>query len=242
MISIFIKELGQYLHSLIAYIVISVFLISLGLLMWVFPETSVLEYGYADMETLFTLGPYILMFIIPAITMRTFSEEYKSGTIELLFTRPYGDVKIITGKYLGSLVVVGLALLPTIVYYLSLYNLGSPVGNLDTPGIVGSYIGLFLLCAVFTSIGVLCSSFTENQIIAFIVGVFICFLSYTGFRSLAGIDTWQSMALYIDQLGILYHYESISKGLVDSRNVVYFLSFILLMLLTTWFLMSKRKW
>lgn len=242
MINIYLKEIGQYFYSLIAYIVISVFLISMGLILWVFPETSVLDYGYAEMDSFFNLSPYILMFLIPAITMRSFSEEYKTGTIELLYTRPYTDWSIIMGKYLSSLTVIILAIVPTITYYISLYNLSQPIGNIDTSGIIGSYIGLVLLSAVFCAIGIMCSSFTENQIIAFIVGVFVSFIVYSGFRSIAGIDVWLSSSSVLDQLGIVFHYESLSKGVIDTRNVIYFCVSSFLFLLYTWFILSRRKW
>ncbi len=240
--SIYIKEINSFLDSLIAYIVIGVFLTGIGLLMWVFPETSVLNYGFADMTTLFALGPYVFMFLIPAITMRTFAEEKRAGTIELLMTRPLTDWSIIMGKYLSSFTLVLFAILPTLIYYFSIYKLGNPEGNLDTAGIVGSYIGLALLGAVFTAIGVLSSSLTENQIVAFIIAVFFCFIFYSGFASFASINVWQSSSLFIEKMGILYHYTSMSKGLIDSRDLIYFFSVITVMLLITHMILSSRKW
>lgn len=242
MFSIYIKEINSFLDSLIAYIVIGVFLTGIGLLMWVFPETSVLNYGFADMTTLFALGPYVFMFLIPAITMRTFAEEKRAGTIELLLTRPLTEWDIILGKYLSSFTLVLFAIIPTLVYYFSIYKLGNPEGNLDSAGIAGSYIGLALLGAVFTAIGVLASSLTENQIVAFIVAVFFCFIFYSGFGSFASIDVWQSSSLFIEKMGILYHYTSMSKGLIDSRDLVYFLSVIVVMLLITHIVIGSRKW
>lgn len=242
MIQILAKEINGFLNSLIGYIVISVFLTGIGLLMWVFPETSVLEYGYADMETLFSLGPYVFMFLIPAITMRMFSEEKRSGTIELLLTKPLTDWQIILGKYFSGFLLVIFALLPTIIYYITIYNLGNPVGNIDTAGVIGSYIGLVALGGVFTSIGVLSSLITTNQVVSFIIAVFLCFFIYTGFESIASINVWASSALFFEQLGILYHYKAMSKGLIDTRNLVYFLSVIVLMLMLTKFLMGSRRW
>lgn len=242
MFSIYIKEINSFLDSLIAYIVIGVFLTGIGLLMWVFPETSVLDYGFADMNTLFALGPYVFMFLIPAITMRTFAEEKRAGTIELLLTRPLTEWEIILGKFLSSFTLVLLAILPTLVYYFSIYKLGNPEGNLDTAGIAGSYIGLALLGAVFTAIGILSSSLTANQIVAFIIAVFFCFIFYSGFGSFASIDVWKSSSLFIEKLGILYHYSSMSKGLIDSRDIVYFLSVIAVMLLITHIVIGSRKW
>jgi ABC-2 type transport system permease protein len=242
MFEILRKELNGFLNSLIAYIVISVFLTGIGLLMWVFPETSVLEYGYADMETLFALGPYVFMFLIPAITMRMFAEEKKAGTIELLLTKPLTDWQIILGKYFSGFLLVLFALIPTLVYYYTIYQLGNPVGNVDTAGVVGSYIGLGLLGGVFTSIGVFSSLITTNQIVSFIIAVFLCFIFYTGFESLASINVWGAASLFLEQLGIVYHYRAMSKGLLDTRNLIYFLSVIGVMLMFTKFILGSRRW
>lgn len=242
MIQVFIKELNSFLNSLIAYIVISVFLTGIGLLMWVFPETSVLEYGYADMETLFSLGPYVFMFLIPAITMRMFAEEKKAGTIELLITKPLTDWEIIFGKYLSGFALVIFSIFPTLIYYWSVYQLGDPVGNIDTAGVMGSYIGLVLLGGVFTAIGVFSSAISTNQIVSFIIAVFFCFIIYSGLDSIASINDWGAFSSFIEQLGILDHYYAMSKGLIDTRDVIYFLSVISLMLLSTKLILSSRKW
>ncbi|MDN5202891.1 gliding motility-associated ABC transporter permease subunit GldF [Fulvivirgaceae bacterium BMA10] len=242
MLQILIKEVNSFLNSLIAYIVICVFLTGIGLLMWVFPDTNVLDYEFADMDTLFSLGPYVFLFLIPAITMRLFSEEKKSGTLELLLTRPLTDMQIILGKYFSGLLVVIFALIPTVIYYFTLYKLGSPEGNIDSAGVIGSYIGLILLGALFTSIGVFSSAITENQIIAFIIAVFLCFFLYVGFDSIASIDIWGGSAVMLEQLGIIYHYNALSRGLVDLRDVVYFISMIALMLLLTNLILGSRKW
>ena len=242
MIQILKKEIKSFLNSLIAYLVIAVFLISMGLLMWVFPATSVLNYGYADMSTLFGLAPYVFMFLIPAITMRSFAEEKKGGTLELLFTRPLTDWQIILGKYLAGWIIVILALVPTLIFYFSIYQLGSPVGNIDSAGVIGSYIGLVLLGAVFTSIGIFASAITENQIIAFIIAAFLCFIFFEGFGALSSLNIWGQASDYIAGLGILYHYQAMSRGLIDSRNLIYFLSVIALMLLFTRLVLGSRKW
>jgi len=242
MIQVLSKEFNSFLNSLIAYVVIGVFLTAIGLLMWVFPETSVLEYGYADMETLFALGPYVFIFLIPAITMRSFAEESKGGTLELLLTKPLSDWDIILGKFLASFFLVMLSLLPTLIYYFSVYSLGNPTGNIDTPGIVGSYIGLILLGAVFCAIGILSSSITNNQIVSFILAAFLCYLLYAGFDSLALLNVWSAQALFIRELGLLYHYDALSKGLIDSRNLVYFGSVITMMLLITRIILGARSW
>jgi ABC-2 type transport system permease protein len=242
MIQILSKELNSFLNSLIAYIVVGAFLIAMGLLMWVFPETSVVEYGYADMDTLFSLGPYVFIFLIPAITMRSFAEENKTGTIELLITKPVTDWDIILGKFLASFLLVLMALVPTLVYYFSIHALGNPAGNIDTPGVTGSYIGIILMAAVFCSVGILASSMTKNQIVAFIIGAFLCFLLFSGFQSVSALNVWSENTLFIKQLGLLDHYESLSRGLIDSRDVIYFLSVIFLLLSLTKLTLGIRKW
>jgi ABC-2 type transport system permease protein len=242
MIQIIVKEFNGFLNSLIAYVVIGVFLTGMGLLMWVFPETSVLDYGFADMDTLFSLGPYVFIFLIPAITMRSFAEEKKAGTMELLLTKPLTDWDIILGKFLASFLLVLVALAPTVIYYSSIHALGNPVGNIDTPGVIGSYIGLTLLGGVFCSVGIVASSITTNQIVSFILAAFLCFILFTGFESLATLNMWSANTLTIKQVGILYHYESLSKGLIDSRDILYFMSVSALMLVLTKTILSARSW
>lgn len=239
---IFKKEFAGYLHSLIAYMVIGVFLTAMGLLMWVFPDTSVLDYGYADMGTLFSTGPYVLLFLIPGITMRSFAEEKRMGTLELLLTKPITDWQLVLGKFMAAWALVAVALLPTLIYYYSVYQLGRPAGNVDTAGVMGSYVGLFLLSAVFCSAGILASSLTVNQIVAFMVSAFLCFLLYTGFDSLAALPMPTSLAWVLKQIGIVYHYESLSKGLIDSRDVVYFFSATSVLLVATKTSISSRQW
>ena len=204
MIQVAAKEFNSFLNSLIAYVVIGVFLTGMGLLMWVFPETSVLDYGYADMDTLFSLGPYVFIFLIPAITMRSFAEEKKSGTMELLLTKPLTDWDIIVGKFLACFLLVLLALVPTIIYYFCIRALGNPPGNIDTPGVIGSYIGLALLGGVFCSVGIVASSITSNQIIAFILAAFLCFKLFTGFETIAALNLWSAQALLNKQFVIHY--------------------------------------
>jgi len=242
MLQILSREVNSFLNSLIAYVVISIFLTGIGLLMWVFPETSVLEYGYADLETLFALGPYVFMFLIPAITMRMFAEERKSGTLELLLTKPLTDWQIILGKYFSGVLLVLFALIPTLIYYYTIYQLGSPVGNVDSAGVMGSYVGLLFLGSVFTAIGIFSSLISTNQIVSFIVAVFLCFLLYSGLESLAAIDVWGSLSLFFEQLGLAYHYRAMSKGLLDTRNIVHFMSVITVMLLLTKIVLGSRRW
>lgn len=239
---IFAKEFSGFLNSLMAYMVIGVFLTAIGLIMWVFPDTAVLDYGYADMEQLFVLGPYVLIFLIPAITMRSLAEEKKLGTLEVLLTRPLSDWGIVMGKFFACLLLVVLALAPTLIYYFSVSALGNPPGNLDTPGIVGSYIGLVLLGSVFCAIGLWASSLSANQIISFLMAAFLCFLLYSGFDSASALFLQGDLSLAFRQLGIVYHYDALSKGLIDSRDVLYFFTVAGLFLLCTKVSLSRRSW
>lgn len=240
MIQVFKKELNSFLNSLIAYVVIGVFLTSIGLMMWVFTDTSVLDYGFADMDTLFSLGPYVFIFLVPAITMKSFAEEKKMGTMELLLTKPLSDWNIVLGKFLAAFALVMLAVAPSVIYYFSIYRLGNPVGNIDSAGVAGSYVGLMLLSVAFCAIGLLASSFTSSQIVSFILAAFLSFIFYTGFDSLSSLAG--SSGLMVKQVGILYHYESLSRGVIDSRSVVYFLSVAGLVLLATKTVINSRQW
>ncbi len=242
MIQIFAKEFNGFLNSLIAYIVIGVFLTGIGMLMWVFPETSVLDYGYADMDTLFSLGPYVFVFLTPAITMRSFAEERKLGTMEFLITKPLSEWHIIFGKFLAAFALVLVAILPTLIYYWTVYLLGEPIGNIDTPGVIGSYVGLILLGGIFCAIGILASSITPNQIVSFVAAAFLCIIMYSGFDAFSTLVTNGSLSLMLKQFGILSHYEAMSRGLIDSRDLIYFLSVTGLMLLFTKTILSSRQW
>ncbi len=242
MVRIFLKEVHGFLDSLIGYAVITVFLVAMGLLMWVFPDTSVLDYGFADLETLFSLGPFVLVFLVPAITMRSFAEERKMGTLEWLLTKPVSEGDIVVGKFLAAVSLVILALLPTVVYYFTVYQLGNPTGNVDTSGVIGSYIGLVLLGAVFCAVGIVASTLVSNQIVAFLLAAFLCFLMYAGFESLAQLISNGQAALMVRQLGIRYHFESLSRGLIDSRDLVYFLGVAGVLLLSAKTVLSSRSW
>ena len=242
MIRIFLREFAGYLNSLIAYIVIIVFLVGIGLPTWVFPDSSVLDYGYADLGTLFTTGPYLLMFLAPAITMRSFAEERKLGTLELLFTKPLSDFQILSGKFLAAWALAIVALLPTLTYYYSVWMLGSPQGNVDTPGFIGSFTGLLLLAGLFTTIGIMASTFTSSQVVSFLVASVLCFLAYSGFESVAVLPLFGGNVLFIKQLGIFQHYESLGRGLIDSRDVVYFLTFGGINLAIASTIIASRKW
>lgn len=243
MISIFKKEVNSFLSSLIGYLAIALFLVATGLFLWVFPDYSVINYGFSDLGSFFRMAPYIFLFLIPAITMRTFAEETQTGTMELLATRPISDWEIVLGKYFASVFLVLLAILPTFIYYYSVSELGMPKGNLDVGATWGSYLGLFGLGAVFVAIGLFCSSLTNNQIIAFILGLFLCGFFYEAFGSLSRLPIlYGSTDAIVERLGISYHYASISRGLVDSRDVLYFLSMIIAFLAGTKFAIEKRKW
>lgn len=233
------KELRQFFSSLTGYIAIIVFLLVNGLMLFVF-EDNILDFGYATLDRFFQLAPWVLLLLIPAITMRSFSEEFKTGTFELLQTRPLTSWQIIGGKYAGSLVVVLIALIPTLVYFFSIQQLSSAEG-LDTGATIGSYIGLFFLAAVFTSIGICSSSFTTNPVVAFIMALISCALLYYGFNAISKLPGLQNGPdYYVEMAGIDFHYQSISRGVIDSRDIIYFLSVILLFLTITYRNLLKR--
>lgn len=243
MLTIFKKEINAFFSSLIGYLTIAIFLLIAGLFLWVFPDTNILDYGASSLEYLFTLAPWILMFLIPAITMRSFAEEFKSGTIEILATRPITDRQIILGKYLAAFCLVVIAILPTFLYFYTIYQLGQPIGNIDTGATWGSYIGLFLLGGAFVSIGIFASSLTDNQIVAFLLAVFLCFFTYTAFDYLSKLNMfYASIDNIIELIGINAHYTSISRGVVDTRDLVYFGSFIAIFIRLTQFIVERRKW
>ncbi|WP_295673828.1 gliding motility-associated ABC transporter substrate-binding protein GldG [uncultured Mucilaginibacter sp.] len=240
MFSILKKEITSYLSSLVAYVTIGVFLLVLGLFLWVFPASSILDYGYAGLDSLFSTAPYLFMFLIPAITMRSLAEERREGTFELLLTRPLTDWQIVLGKYFACLTLVLFALLPTLVYYYSVYTLGSPQGNIDTGEVIGSYIGLFLLGAGFCAIGMFASSISKNQVIAFTIAVFLCFFFYSGFDSLSQLLSLQGLNL--ENLGITTHYDSVSRGVLDTRDLCYFIVLAgLFICLTLMMLLLQRQ-
>ena len=243
MISIFKKEINLFFSSLIGYIVISVFLVFLGLMIWVFPDSSLLEYNYATLDQLFSMAPLIFLFLIPAITMSLFAEEKQTGTIELLATRPLTDLEIILGKYFAALLLVIFALIPTLLYYFTIYQLGFPKGNLDSGAIWGSYIGLVLLGASFVAIGIFASSLTTNQIVAFVLSSFLCFMFYWGFLFFSKFSFFVgTVDDLIQMLGIDYHYESLSRGVADTRDILYFISLIAIFLGLTNLSLDSRRW
>ena len=232
--AIFRKEISNFFSSLTGYVVIGVFLTLLGLMMWVFPEYSILDYNYATLDQLFEIAPIIFLFLIPAVCMRSFSEEKQMGTLETLFTKPLTEWDVILGKFFGALMLVTLALVPTLIYYYTIWHLGSPVGNIDSGEVIGSYIGLFFLASIFVAISLYASVLSSNQIIAFLVASFICFIVYYGFDFVSGIPAFIGTADdLLQKVGIDYHYRSISRGAIDSRDVIYFISGALLFLALT---------
>lgn len=223
--------------------VIVVFLLITGLFLWVFQsDFNIMSFGYANLDSLFILAPWVFLFLVPAVTMRSFAEEKRTGTIEMLLTKPLSDWQIVTAKYSAGVALVVMALIPTLIYYLSVYCLSLPVGNVDSGGIWGSYIGLFFLSATFVSIGIFCSSITSNQILAFILSVFLCGFLYIGFDLIYSMSLFGKVDLFIMQLGMSAHYSSMSRGVIDTRDVLYFLSVILLFLSMTKLALSSRKW
>lgn len=233
------KELRQFFSSLTGYIAIIVFLWVNGLMLFVFQD-NILDFGYATLDRFFELAPWVLLLLIPAITMRSISDELRTGTFEILQTRPLSRWQIVTGKYIGSLIVVLIALLPTIVYFFSIQSLAADEG-MDTGATIGSYIGLFFLAAVFTAIGVCASSFTNNAVVAFIVSLIACALLYYGFHALSLLATGAGgLDYYLELLGIDFHYRSISRGVIDTRDIIYFLSIIFFFLLITHRNLVKR--
>ena len=218
------------------------FLLVTGLFLWVFPESSILDYGYAGLDSFFDIAPYLFIFLIPAISMRSLAEEKKDGTFELLATRPLSDWDIVFGKFLACLTIVIITLIPTLIYYLSVYQLGITKGNIDTGAVIGSYIGLILLASAFTAIGLFCSSLSNNQIISFTLAVVMSYLSFSGFDSFSAIISLQSIASILTAFGINEHYISLSRGVLDTRDLIYFLSFSTLFLVLTQTKLGSRKW
>jgi ABC-2 type transport system permease protein len=242
--SLFKKEIGAFFSSLAGYIVMLVFIVATGLILWIFPgsDYNIIDNGYATLDGFFGLAPWLFLFLIPAVTMRMFAEEQKSGTIELLLSRPLTDLQIVTAKYAAAIVLVAGAVIPTIVYFISIYLLSSPVGNVDVAGITGSYIGLLFLCSAFVSIGIFSSVLTGNQIMSFIIAVILSFFFYSGFEFISTISNTPWISNFLSGLGISNHYTSLSRGVIDTRDLVYFISLTLFFNFLTRFFLEKRKW
>ena len=231
MTSVFAREFRAFLSGLIGYLVIGVFLVLLGLVLFVFPDTSLLNYGFASLDQLFDMAPYVFLLLIPAITMRTLAEERQQRTLELLLTQPVTPTEIVVGKFLACWALAALALVPTLLYYYTVWELGSPRGNLDAGAIAGSYLGLLALAGIFCAIGVFASSLTQNQIVAFVLAALLCFVVYQGFQFVSGLPVFVGrFDNAVQLLGIEAHYRSISRGLVVLSDVVYFVT------VAAWFL------
>jgi ABC-2 type transport system permease protein len=226
------KEFNSFFASPIAYLVIGVFLLVNGLFLWVFNDDfNILNAGFADLNNFFFLAPWVLLFLIPAITMKTFADEFSTGTIEILKTRPITDWQIVLGKFFAALLLIVIAIIPTFVYVYSVSQLGSPVGNIDYGSTIGSYLGLFLLASSYASIGLFTSTLSKNQIVAFLLGVFIAFFLYYGFDAIA--DLFGSSSYTVKLFGMNEHFKSISRGVIDTRDVLYFLSITVFFLFIT---------
>lgn len=240
--ALLLREIKSFFGSPIGYLVIAVFLLLNGLFLWVFDgDFNILNSGFADLTPFFTLVPWILIFLIPAVTMRSFSDEKKQGTIELLFTKPLTVWEIATGKFFGAFVLILLALLPTIVYVFVISDLGLPQGNIDMGSTLGSYFGLLFLIAGYTAIGIFSSSLSDNQIVAFIAAVFLCFLFYFGFEGISGY-AGGSTGNIISSIGMDSHFKSMSRGVIDTRDVIYFISIAVLFLSLTVYKLKSLKW
>lgn len=239
----FKKEIQGFFDALTGYIVMIVFLVVISLFLWVFPlQFNIPDNGFANLDGLFILAPFIFLFLIPAITMRSFAEEKKSGTLELLMTQPLTDLQVVLAKYFAGVVLVVISLLPTLVWFFSVYLLGLPPGNLDTGAIGGSYIGLLFLGATFVSIGIFASSLTDNQIVSFILAVFISFFVYIGFEFIYTFILSGKAGLIVESLGLNAHYTSMSRGVIDTRDLIYFISVSSLFILLTKISLASRKW
>ena len=236
MIALFRKEINQFFSSLTGLLTIVIFLMVNGLFMWIFSgDFNVLDFGYANMDSFFMLAPILFLIFIPAICMRLFSEEYRSGTMEVLLTKPISIWNVVVSKYLATNVLVLFSILPTLIYFISIYFLGETIGNLDVGGIIGSYLGLFMLSSAFIAIGIFASAISSNQVVAFLIAIICNAIVYYGFGILSEVTFFQNWDLFISNLGIAYHYNVMSKGVIDSRDILYFMSicFLFLMLSKT---------
>ena len=227
------KEWQQFFSSLTGYIAIIIFLLLNGLFLFVFPDTSLLNFGYASLNNFFEIAPLILLFLVPTVTMRSFADEYKQGTFELLKTLPLTPSQIVWGKFFGASIIIITALLPTIIYAISIQYLSS-TGGIDIGATIGSYFGLILIGTVYVAVGLCFSSFTSNTVVAFIVAAFVCFILFSGFDAISKLPVFKSgWDYYIEMLGLNFHYKNVSRGVIDTRDVIYFLGVIFLFLLIT---------
>ena len=239
---IFKKEIRSFLGSFIAYIVIGVFLLLTGLFLWMIKGNNIFDLGVASLQVMFEIAPFILIFLVSAITMRSISEEKRLGTLEILTTKPIHDVQIIVGKFLASVTLILIAIIPTLFYYYAIYHLASPVGNIDTGATMGSYIGLILLAACYASIGMFSSSLTDNQIVALITSMLLNFFFFGVLGMLGDISWLTNIGKSLEWFGLEFHYDSISRGVIDTRDVIYFFGFIFVFLGLTKIVFESRKW
>ncbi|MGQ9619456.1 MAG: gliding motility-associated ABC transporter permease subunit GldF [Bacteroidales bacterium] len=243
MFTIFRKEISGFFSTLTGYLVIIVFVLINSLFMWILPgEWNIFESGYASLETLFQLSPWIFLFLLPAITMRMISEEKRLGTIELLYSKPVTEREIVYGKFLASIALVFLALLPGIIYYITVFVTGETPGNLDRGGTLGSFLGLFFLASIYASAGIFASSLTSNQVVAFVISVVICFFMYAGFDSFAYLPGLGKIDEIISQLGVNEHYKSMNRGVIDMRDLLYFVAAAVIFNEATRLSLLSRKW
>jgi ABC-2 type transport system permease protein len=243
MFYVFSKEISGFFSSLTGYIVIILFITLTGLFLWVFEgPMNIIDGGYATLDSLFFMAPWVFLILVPAVTMRMFSEEKKTGTLDLLLTRPLSEGKIISAKFFAAIAVILLSLLPTLIYYISVVMLGNPIGNLDTGATWGSYIGLFFLAASYAIIGLCCSSLTDNVIVAFLLTVAVCMFICFGFDQIGNLNAVSAIGVTLQKLGIAEHYRSMSRGVIDSRDIVYFLALYSIFFLLTRYNLERRKW
>ena len=237
------KEIKGFFSSITGYMVLIVFLGMNSFFIWLVPgQMNILDSGFATLDGLFSFAPWAFLFLVPAITMRMFAEEKKAGTLELLYARPVNELQIIIAKFLASWSLVLLSLLPTLIYFWSVSRMGSPPGNIDLGGTWGSYIGLLFLGGIYASIGIFASSLTDNQIVAFVIAVVLSFFMFQGFDFLAGLAGSGKLNLLISKVGIFSHYNSVSRGVMDSRDILYFLGVIVLFLMSTRLVLQRNKW
>lgn len=228
------KELQRFFNTAMGYIVIAVFLLITGLFLWVFRgEYNVLDSGYANLDGLFVLAPWLYLFLAPAVTMQLFAEEQDKGTVELLYTKPVRRISIVLGKFFAGFTLMLIALLPTLLWYATVWLLAEPVGNVDSGAFWGSFLGLVFLAATYVAIGVFASALSKNQLVAFVVAVIFCFCFLYGFELVAMLFSSGSVADVVERFGIDAHYRSMSRGVLDSRDILYFLTLQCMFLLFT---------
>ncbi len=243
MLALLNKEINDFFSSLTGYVVVVIFLLINSLFIWIFPNSfNIIDNGYSTLDSLFVIAPWVFLFLVPAIGMRLFAEEKRNGTFEFLFTRPLTDLQIIAAKYFAGVLLVTVSILPTLLYFLSICFMGEEFANIDVGGTWGSYIGLFFLGAVYMAIGVFASSITDNQIVAFLIGMLLCFLLFIGFEFISNWSALQNINEFVLSLSINFHYQSISRGVVDTRDILYFLTVIFVFIISTRLVLESRKW